>query len=318
MDTKDKKRVVHQRPGTARQRTTRRKSADVVYTQPKAFQRKRFLLYLLSVVAVVLALTLGMTIFFSVKFPIMVSGTNKYTNYDVALASGIQEGENLITLNKAKVAGNIKAKLPYVDKVRIGIKLPDTVNIEITELDVVYAIQDEGGQWWLMTAGGRIVDTTTIVGADKYTKIMGVRVRTPEIGMQAVAAQPEAEGASTDETEVETEETTAEAEPTAPAVTPVTVFASEQLAMAIKILQSLEENSVLGGVDSVDVTELYNLTLWYEDRYQVMLGDGNGLDRKILAMKQAIGQMTDYQRGELDVSFTTWPDQVGYTPFLDE
>ena len=101
-------------------------------------------------------------------------------------------------------------------------------------------------------------------------------------------------------------------------MTPVTVFASEQLDMAIKILQSLESNSILGGVDSVDVTELYDLTLWYEDRYQVMLGDGNGLDRKILAMKQAIGQMTDYQRGELDVSFTTWPDKVGYTPFLDE
>ena len=67
-----------------------------------------------------------------------------------------------------------------------------------------------------------------------------------------------------------------------------------------------------------NVTDIYDLRLWYEDRYQVILGDGAQLGKKVKAMKQAIDQMTDYQRGELDVSFTTWPDQVGYTPFLDE
>ena len=36
---------------------------------------------------------------------------------------------------------------------------------------------------------------------------------------------------------------------------------------------------------------------------------------KIAYMKNAILQMSDYQTGILDVSFTTWPDQVGYTPF---
>lgn len=323
MDTKERNRTGRRSSGTTATRTRRprrTKDSEVVYTQPKAFQRKRFFLYLLTVVAVVLALTLGMSLFFSVKLPIYVSGTNKYTPNDIAEASGIQEGESLLTLNKAKIAGKIKAQLPYVDQVRIGIRLPDMVNIEITEFDVVYAVQAEDGQWWLMTAGGRIVEQTNAVQADSYAKVLGVQIAQPQVGQQAVAAQPEAPTEATEETtEEQTQEEEAATEaPTEPAVIPVTVFASEQLDMAIKILQALEDNSVLGGVDSVDVTEIYNLQIWYEDRYQVMLGDGNGLNKKILAMKQAIAQMTDYQRGELDVSFITWPDQVGYTPFLDE
>lgn len=321
MDTKERKRTPARRGGTATaQRRPRRKSAsDVVYTQPKVFQRNRFLLHLATVAAVVLALTLGMSIFFKVE-TVAVAGTQKYTPWDIRQASGIQEGENLLTLNEAMVAGKIKTQLPYVDTVRLGIKLPDTVNIEITELDVVYAIQASDSSWWLMTSTGRVVDTTTVVEADGYTKILGVQIESPQVGQQAVAAQPEAETEepTAETTETQPEETTAATEVTAPAVLPVTVFASEQLDTAIAILQHLESNSVLGGVDSVDVTDLYALQLWYEDRYQVIVGDGTQLGMKIKAMKQAIEQMTDYQRGELDVSFTTFPDEVGYTPFLDE
>lgn len=322
MDTKERKRAVRARSGAAATGTRRRKTADVVYTQPKAFQRNRFLLHLLTVAAVVLALTLGMSIFFKVE-TVAVGGTTKYTPWDIREASGIQEGENLLTLNEAMVAGKIKTQLPYVDTVRLGIKLPDTVNIEITELDVVYAIEASDGSWWLITSGGRVVETTTAPQADNYTKILGVQIESPQAGQQAVAHQPEPETeppteetTGEEETQSETEETIWE--PTAPVAPPVTVFASEQLNMAITILQFLEDNSILGGVDSVDVTDLYALQLWYEDRYQVLLGDGVQMGMKIKSMKQAINQLTDYQRGELDVSFTTWPDQVGYTPFLDE
>ena len=317
MDTKDRRR----RSGgtaTADSRSRRKKNADVVYTQPKVFQRKRFFLHLATVAAVVLALTLGMSIFFKVK-TVSVGGTQKYTPWDIRQASGIQEGENLLTLNEAMVAGKIKTQLPYVNTVRLGIKLPDTVNIEITEHDVVYAIQASDGSWWLMTAGGHIVDGTTPVQADGYTKILGVQIELPKIGDQAVAAKPEEPTeAPTEEGQTEPEETVAETEATAPAVIPITVFPAQKLEAAISILQQLELNSILGGVDSVDVTDIYDLRISYEDRYEVILGDSSRMEMKIKAMKQSVDQMTDYQRGELDVSFTTWPDQVGYTPFLDE
>ena len=320
MATKQKRPVSH--TGSTKRPAPRRRRSDgeIVYTPPKHFDRFRFFLRLVTVVAVVLALTLGMAIFFKVEV-VTVSGMEKYTAWDVREASGIQDGENLLILNKAKAGGKITTALPYVDTVKIRIKLPDTVNIEITELDVVYAIEDSAAGWWLMDANGALVESTTAIEAENYTRISGVKITPGVIGQQAVAAEPVAstEEETTDETQAETtateetvQETLAEGEE------PVTVYAAEQLSTAITLLRELENCNIIGKVTVVDVTDPYNLQLWYEDRYQVTVGDTSRLDYKLTAMENAAGQMTDYQRGKLDVSFTQWPDKVGYTPFEEE
>ena len=84
----------------------------------------------------------------------------KTLNQFVSDVSGIEIGDNLLSFGESKASAKIKIALPYVDQVRIGIKLPDTVNIVITEIDVVYAIQDVDGIWWLMTSEGRIMEQT--------------------------------------------------------------------------------------------------------------------------------------------------------------
>ena len=66
-----------------------------------------------------------------------VSGTNRYNVASIREASGIEEGESLLAFGKTKAAGKIMENLRYVKSVRIGITLPDTVNIYIEEVDVV-------------------------------------------------------------------------------------------------------------------------------------------------------------------------------------
>ena len=80
-------------------------------------------------------------------------------------------------------------------------------------------------------------------------------------------------------------------------------------------MQQLEANDIVGDAASVDVSQIQDITLWYGTQYQVNLGSIADMDKKIVYMKNAIMQMNDYQTGILDISFTTWPDQVGYTPF---
>ena len=296
-----------------RQRPVKRAESQVVYTPPKSFNKYHLLLGVISVAAVVLALTLGMSIFFKVE-NIHIAGAEKYSAWDIREASGIQEGDNLLTLGKAKVSGKIIARLPYVEKVRIGIKLPDTVNIEVEESDITYAIQAEDNGWWFINSQGRVLDMTTGIIAEYFTKIEGVKIMIPVTGQQAVAftgqtvpTEPEGEtdpNAPTDVTEA----------PTAPVDV---VNATEQLNVAIAVLQNLERNGVVGEVTSVNVKDLYNIELMYEDRYQVLLGDTSQLDRKVRSMREAVQQMSDYQQGILDVSFTIWPDKVGYTPVTD-
>lgn len=283
-----------------------RPAKPVVYTQPKVFNRNRLLIQLVSVVAVVVALIMCLSIFFRVK-TITVTGANAYSAWAVREASGIQEGDYLMTFSKARACAKIKAELSYVDRVRIGIKLPDTVNIVIEEIDVVYAIQDSDGIWWLMTSDGLIMEQADSAKAGEFTKVLGVKISQPEPEKQAVAYQelPEAGAAA--------QETTPEGETVGP--TPLIVTEQQKLYAALEILRALELNEVVGEAASVDVSDLTRIELWYGTRYKVNLGENVDMDYKIACLKYTVNSLSDYDSGELDISFTTWKEQVTYTPF---
>ncbi len=274
-------------------------SPDVVYLPPKPFQRKRLALQLAVIAAVVLAFVLGVSVFFKVDVEkTTVSGCDKYSASDILAASGIQDGEYLLTFNRAQVAGRIIAKMPYVQSVRIGIKLPDTVNIDIVEVKVPYAIQASDGSLWLISAGGKVIEKVDDGAQSGYTQIHGVKLNMPKSGTEAVALE---------DAQTELDE---EGNPI-----PVVTTNAMRLETALQIATELEKNSILGLASSVDVSELGNIQLWYGQQYQVKLGDDSRLDYKISCMKSTIAKMNDYESGVLDISFTTWPDKVGYTPF---
>ena len=143
-------------------------------------------LQLIVVMAVVISISLGLSVFFKVE-KVMVYGNKAYSAWAVQEASGIEGGEKLLTFGNIRACGKIKASLPYVKTVRIGINLPDTVNIYLTEYDVVYAIQDQNSGWWLMTSDGRVIQQTDSGTASSYTKVLGVKLDNPAEGQQAVA-----------------------------------------------------------------------------------------------------------------------------------
>ena len=278
----------------------------VVYTQPKVFSRSRLMVQLVSILAIVLALVLCLSIFFRVE-TITVSGNDAHSAWAIREASGIQEGDYLLTFSKARACAKIEAELPYVYSARIGIKLPDTVNIVIEEIDVVYSIQDNDGIWWLMTSEGEIKAQSDAGEAGNHTKVLGVKLQDPVPEEKAVAFQAAPVGSGSTET------TGPEGETQAP--TPLIITEQQKLNAALEILQSLELNEVVGEAASVDVTDLSRIILWYGSRYQVNLGEAQNLDYKIACMKASINTLSDYDSGELDVSFTQWPDKVSYTPF---
>ncbi|MDD5864228.1 MAG: FtsQ-type POTRA domain-containing protein [Firmicutes bacterium] len=269
----------------------------VIYTQPLPFNRDRLIVQLLTVTAVVLAIVMGLSVFFKVE-TITVTGADTYSPWAVREASGISEGDNLLTFSKIRAASQIMANLPYVKGVRIGIKLPDTVNIMIEEESVVYAIKSGDGQWWLMDSNGRVVEQGNNAKAAACTQVLGVTLDNPV---------PNEQGIATEITPTETNELGE--------VIPVTTTGAQRLTAALQILRALEDNDIVGDAASVDVTSAEDIILWYGTRYQVNLGDSTRLDYKVACMNDAILQMSDYQSGVLDISFTIWPNQVGYTPF---
>ncbi len=290
--------TTQRRPSTQNGQNRKRRSPDVVYTQAKAFNRKRFLLQLATVAAVVLALLFGMSIFFKVE-EVQIAGTVKYDPIQIKEASGISEGDNLLLLNKNQITANIRGDkdCAYIDTIQISRKLPGTVVIAVTELDVFYAAQDQNGGWWLLSSAGKVIDTCAAADAEDHTRILGVMLQSPTAGSDAKAyepaREPDAEGVTT----------------------PVTVYAQEKLNAALSVIQNLETGGFLGSITTVDVSDLGDIQLKYGTRFQMLLGDENNLPRKISALNQALGTMEEYTTGILDASLTTYPNDVVHTDF---
>lgn len=263
-----------------------RPTPEVVYLAPKPFSRNRFILHLATVIAVVFALMLGLSLFFKVE-NIRVSGCNQYTAYQIQQASGINQGDQLLTFNRAKAAGKVINALPYVKTVRIGISLPDTVYIEIQESLVTYAAADSSGIWWLMDANGKILESIS-GGYENHTLIYGITLDKPQAGQIASAVQPAQQETDADGNAV-----------------PITVTAAQKLDAALTVAKYLEANGIIGQVDSLDVNNLYDVQLRYDGKYQVLLGQASQLDQKIASLKSVVdsfAQTRPYEIGELDIS----------------
>lgn len=289
IEQKKKKRPPQSKP-------QHRQVPEVTYTPPVPINRKKLLIRLITVFAAALALFLGCTVFFRVK-DVVVTGNERYSAWTVREASGIEEGESLLAFGKTKAAGRIMEKLRYVRSVRIGITLPDTVNIHVQELDVVYGVQDAEDGWWLMSCDGRVVEKTNEAKARETTVLKGLRLKKPVVGESAVAQEPERDPN---------------------AETPVLITEQERLEAVLSVITQLERNEILGEAVSVDVTDPANIQLWYKDDYQVQLGDPDRMDEKIMMMKRVILQHQQeggYQSGVLDITLRNTPDGVEYTPF---
>ena len=293
----------------AQQRPVRKRNApQVVYTPAQTISFRRMLLRILVVAAVALALCLSLSIFFKVK-TVTVAGAEKYTPWSVMEASGIQEGESLISLNTIGAAARVLKALPYVESVQVGIKLPDTVNIEIKEYEVAYAIRDQDGLWWRITSNGKVLEQVNGGQATENAQILGVVLASPAVNEQAVAGETATVTAATDETAESTETV---------ATQPNLIQPAQRLSTVLGILQQLEANEILGQVASIDVSDMSRIVLWYGTQYEVILGDETQMEKKIAAMTAAIrSSLQSYDSGTLDVSFTIWRDSVGMTPFAE-
>ena len=282
----------------AAKKPEKKASQEVVYLPPKPFNRNRLLLHLATVTAVVIALLLGVSLFFKVDTTkILVSGNSQYTEWDIVQASGLKGGENLLTFNRAAAASRIRLELDYVESVRFGIKLPDTVLIEVNEIEVTYAVKDQRDAWWRISSGGKVVAMEE-GEPEGCTKVLGVRIENPQVGYAAKALEDSQSATDSQGNSL-----------------PILVTNTQRLSTLLDIFQYLELNGVLGQVASVDVNNMGDIQLWYGEQYQVKLGDSTQLGYKISMMKKMIDQMDDYQSGVLDLTFTTYPDRGGYKPF---
>ena len=232
---------------------------------------------------------------------ISVVGNSMYSQTEIQEASGISQGSALLLVNKTTAASRIRAQLPYIDEVRVGISLPDTVKIEVVELDATFAVAADDGSFWLINSGGRLIEKITGKDASDYLKIEGVRIESGETGDQAKAVE-EPEPAAPEQEE-DGEEAEEESEEETEEERPPEASAAERLDVALQIVRQLAEEDDIRAITSVDVTSIYDLQIWYGTRFQVKLGGTSELSYKLNYMVAALAQLESYQTGVLDLTF---------------
>ena len=142
---------------------------------------------LVIMLALVAAVVFGVAVFFKVS-RVEVQGNSLYSAEQVVQASGIETGDNLLTLNKATVAGNIITQLPYVEKVSVGRSMPDAVILEVQESTARFAVMSDTNVIWLINSSGKALERY-----DGLTDVTAAQTPTDETPVETPAEDAAAE-----------------------------------------------------------------------------------------------------------------------------
>ena len=131
-----------------------------------------FLYKLLSTLIIFAAILMGCVVFFRVN-TMVVEGNSRYPSEEIIAASGVQQGDNLFTLNKSKMVSQILTRLPYVDDLSIERKLPDTLLFYVTE-SVPVAWIDSDGTYWLLDHRCKILEAGDSSLTEGLPEVLGL------------------------------------------------------------------------------------------------------------------------------------------------
>lgn len=224
--------------------------------------RGRFgpLFKLLCLLALVVALTVGATVFFRVEV-VAVSGNVRYTEEEIIAATGIQAGENLFAMNKFKVSEELRRALPYIGEVQIRRSLPSTIVITVVEWDAM----------------AQVMPPTTPQALEAQQEMAGEPKEGEEPVLPAVAQEPWLisvkakllEPAPTDSNAIAVTGLVA-LMPQAGGMLSVPTSQQEKLSSLKELLTALDEAELTGDVSSIALGST-QMELRYLDRYTVKL-----------------------------------------------
>ncbi|MCI9263739.1 MAG: FtsQ-type POTRA domain-containing protein [Oscillospiraceae bacterium] len=151
-------------------------------------QRRRrgrfgFLYKLLSFLIVFAAVLAGCVVFFRVN-QVVVEGNSRYTVQEIIDASGVEVGDNLFLVNRPQTAQNILGALPYVENAIPVHRLPDTVELHITECTPAATLEC-GGSWWLIDPRGKLLEQLGDNAVNEvwgYPNVIGLHPLEPKAG----------------------------------------------------------------------------------------------------------------------------------------
>ena len=267
----DEQKERRQRAQTeAREKKQRRKTEKRKPLSPMQRKLIRVLSYgAIITVVLIVGIVLSLTVLFKTQV-YEVTGCTKYSESEIAEASGIGRGQNIFLAPKHSAEKRIKESFPYVEDVHVGFKIPDTIKIGVEEAVEGYMIKLSDTEYLLVSTKGRILDKTDNNNGNKLPIFIGPKPVTGEIG-DYVSYE--------DETLVD---------------------------MVDSITQTFADNGYQG-ITEIDATDMADISFTYDNRIKIKLGIPEDLSYKIRTAMTIIEDKldkngSDTSKGVLDVS----------------
>lgn len=236
------------------------------------------LLRLLSIVLTAVVIVIALTLFFKVDH-IEVSGNNRYSAEKITEVSGVGIGDNLILLNKYQIARELYTRLPYITDVSIKRQPPSGLLVEVTETSTSMTVESAGA-WWLISAGGKVLEAAEVKPEEGYLLLQGMTVATPTVG-QPLALEGEGN------------------------------LTTQRL---LELVAELSERGMLDSADSVDASDPEKLVMAYDGRFDVEIFYDADFAFKLDCLRSVVNELEPNETGIIRMTMDD-ENEVRLIPF---
>ena len=236
---------------------------------------------LLLAVLAMAAVTALLCVFLLFKVSsLQVTGDLVYSQEEVLALCDYALGDNLLFAPTQSQEERLESQLPYVEDAQVIKHFPNTLEIRITAAQTAASVSSGGG-WLYVSSQGKILE----LGAEPAAATMQVT------GFVSTATQPGQY--------LQAEDATA-------------------LSALQEILTALTDREMITQCTRLDLTDLYDIRLWYQDRVECKLGSTAGLTYKLDFAYDALinptteNRVGDKETGVLDLSYAADAHKAGF------
>ncbi len=220
------------------------------------------MVYILAIAAVVV----GIGSFFKIS-DIQVTGNVIYSSKEILEVTGIEPGDNLFLINKQDIEESILENRGFVDTVTISRKLPDCVEINIRESQLLAYVELEG-TYFIMNRKCEILSKTDSAGAAGHIQIVGVEPLSPRVGELLTLGAAES-------------------------------AKEEYLA---DVMEMMLQKDIYRYVSQIDASNISSLKFNYRGDLVVDLGKNEELARKFDMLESIIADLAENDRGTISLA----------------
>ena len=271
--------------------------------------------YLLLLIVAAIMIALSLTVLFQVK-TVTVQGVTKYAPQALVTACGVQEGDNLLRINRRAVRKRLKELFPYVENVTFKCSFPDKLVLQITEATILGACRTVDNGYVILADTGRILETDVVQAPEEAMEIYGLYMYAPKTGrilgqfdkeqqeqvqQEKKAAQEAAQklkdrGETVPEPPIE-EQTPEEKE-------------KEEFERLTLLVEAMEETE-FENISLIDLSDNLNMAILYDSRIMIELGSIADLQYKLQFVSRILKEnLPDNFQGVVDASYCSTSKSV--------